>query len=395
MSTEVSTQSAKRKKSRLRFEINPIVVKEVRSRMRGGRAFATLTGVLIFLAAFSFTIYEMVQVAGRNSYTPLSPMVGQTVFAGLALLELIMVCAVAPSVTAGAISSEREKMTYDMLLATPLSPLSILWGKLVSSLSYIVLLIFAAVPLTSLVFIFGGVSARDMLKGWLIIFVTAIMLCVIGLFMSSLFGRTGRATALTYMVVLLLLFAPIFGAVGVGVMRQTDPPGWVLFASPISALFSAMQPSVSISNISNTFWVIGSFYWIAGSSYWDPNAIPRPIYHYSLVFYGALTLVLYLLSTRLVKPTRRWQIRWAELLVGLALILGYAGLVGLAYMATTGHYENYTQAIEATEAPAPVEESNPAGSGEADPPPEGGLQVTVIPSLTPTPTPIATPTPAP
>jgi ABC-type transport system involved in multi-copper enzyme maturation permease subunit len=394
MSTD-AVQSPLRKKSRFRIEINPIVVKEVRSRMRGGRAFATLTVVLIFLAAFSFSIYAMVQVAGRNSYTPLSPMVGQTLFAGLALLELLMVSAVAPSVTAGAISSEREKLTYDMLLATPLSPGRILWGKLVSSLSFVVLLVFAAIPITSLVFIFGGVSARDMLKGWLVILVSAIMFSVVGLFMSCLFGRTGRATAFTYLVVLLLLLGPIFGAVGVGVMRQTDPPGWMLFASPISALFSAMQPSVSISNISNTFWVIGSFYWIAGTYYWDPVSIPRPIYHYSLVFYGGLTLFLYLLSTRLVKPTRRWRIRWAELLVGLALLLGFFALVGLAYMVTTNQYENFTPAVETTVAPVATEQAPVNENEQAPPVPDGALEVTVVPSQTPSPTPLASATPIP
>ena len=98
-----------------------------------------------------------------------------------------MVCAVTPAVTAGAISGEKEKLTYEMLHGHPaLSPASILWGKLISALSYVFLLLFAAVPLASLVFIFGGVAPRDMLKALVVLVVLAVSLGVLGLFMSAL-----------------------------------------------------------------------------------------------------------------------------------------------------------------------------------------------------------------
>src|SRR5512139_2654592 len=100
----------------LRWQPNPIIIKELRSRMRGVRAFATLTGALLLLGIFSYALYRMVIVASRFSSTPLSPQIGQALFAGLAFLELIIVAAITPSVTAGAISGEHEKQTYEMLL---------------------------------------------------------------------------------------------------------------------------------------------------------------------------------------------------------------------------------------------------------------------------------------
>ena len=111
---------------RLRLGINPIIVKELRSRMRGARAFAVLTGTLLLLATVSYALYRIVLAATRYSSSPLSPQIGQSLFAGLAFLELMMVCFVTPAVTAGAISSEQEKLTYEMLLATPMRPASIL-----------------------------------------------------------------------------------------------------------------------------------------------------------------------------------------------------------------------------------------------------------------------------
>ena len=60
-----------------RFELNPIIVKELRSRMRGSRAFATLTGILLILAVFSFALYTLIVRTAQYSSIPLSPQVGQ------------------------------------------------------------------------------------------------------------------------------------------------------------------------------------------------------------------------------------------------------------------------------------------------------------------------------
>lgn len=335
-----------------RWEFNPVIVKELRSRMRGARAFGTLTGILLLLGVFSFALYRMVLVTARFSSTPLSPQVGQMLFSGLAFLELMLICVITPAVTAGAISGEKEKLTYEMLLVTPLHPASILWGKLISALSYVFVLIFAAIPMASLVFIFGGVAIRDMVKAIIMLGAVAIMFGVIGLFISALFGRTGRATAISYLIVLLILFAPLFLAVVIGVFRQSEPPRLMLIPSPISALASALQPSVNPINISSAFWMLGgSVTWIWGMPPISLTSIPRPIYHYSLPIFGAVTLILYLLTTRLVKPTRRWQTHWTEALVATVLLLGYSGLVILAFSGTSNRYDNILPSAPATPIP--------------------------------------------
>ena len=70
--------------------------------MRGARAFIILTGTLLLLGAVSYALYRIVLTTSRYSTTPVSPQIGQTLFVGLALLELMMVCFVTPALTAGA-----------------------------------------------------------------------------------------------------------------------------------------------------------------------------------------------------------------------------------------------------------------------------------------------------
>jgi hypothetical protein len=184
---------------------------------------------------------------------------------------------------------------------------------------------------------------------------------VIGLFTSALFGRTGRATAIAYLLVVLLMSGPLFAALGLSIMQQGDPPRWIMVFSPLSALASSFAPSINLQNLSGMFWMIGSIpYWITGPTPISYTSIPRPIYHYSLPLYGAITLVLYMITTRLVRPTRKWRIHWSELLVGLVLLMGYTGLVALMFGGTANRYENIILLEEATPTPVSTQEFNDA-----------------------------------
>jgi ABC-2 type transport system permease protein len=366
-------------KTNIRLSVNPIVVKELRSRMRETRAFVTLTAVLLLMGFVSYVLYRVALTAGQYSGTPLSPQIGQSLFFALALMLLLMVITITPAVTAGAVSSEEEKQTYEMLMATPLSPASILWGKLVSSLSYIFLLIFAAIPMASLIFIFGGVAPRDMVKALLVIIAIAITFGVFGLFMSTWLKRTGRATVLSYLVVVVLLFGTIFLYAAIGILRQAEPPRWILVANPMSALFSAFSSSLSsnyggLGFFQGFAWLLGgNMQFLTGATI-SQTGIPRPLYHYTLPLYGFLTLVLYMISTRLIRPTRRWSLHWKEAVIMLGFLTAFLGIVGIMFWSTSERYESFFNIFKSAPTPKPFMDSQPAMVAErvipmVEPPP--------------------------
>ncbi len=197
-------------------------VKELRGRMRGKRAFVILTVYLGLMALFAWMILGILETAAQASFGGgfVSSQIGQQLFTALLLLETLLVPFLAPALTASAISLEREKQTLDMLNATPISSLGLVLGKLFSALTYVFLLIIASIPLTALVFVFGGVGPEDLLRGYLVLIVTAIGFGSIGLFFSALIQRTQAATVLTYFVV----FALTMGALFVwAFMRITTP----------------------------------------------------------------------------------------------------------------------------------------------------------------------------
>ena len=76
------------------------------------------------------------------------------------------------------------------------------WASSLSALIYVFLLIAASIPLTAVVFVFGGVGPDDLVRGYIVLVVTALGFGAFGLFCSSLVKRTQAATAITIFGVL-------------------------------------------------------------------------------------------------------------------------------------------------------------------------------------------------
>src|SRR4029078_2289434 len=158
--------------------IAAIGVKELRGRMRGRRAFMILTIYLLLLGGFALMVEQIMEQQFQNPFAGASatagPAIGQAIFAAVLLLMTLQVVFLAPSSTAGAISLEREKQTLELLVTTPISSFAIVIGKLLSPLVYVFLLIAASVPLMAVVFVFGGVGPEDIVRGYIVLIVTAL-----------------------------------------------------------------------------------------------------------------------------------------------------------------------------------------------------------------------------
>jgi ABC-type transport system involved in multi-copper enzyme maturation permease subunit len=217
--------------------VTTIMVKELRSRMRGRRAFVVLTVYLGILALITYGVYVVVEpnaqgmavggFGGFGGQANASALIGQSIFTLLSIFQLVLVSFIAPAFTAGQISLEREKQTLDLLISTPMRPSAIVVGKLAAALAFVVLMIVAAIPITAIVLMYGGASVEDIVRQQAVLLATALALGAIGLFYSALIKRTQAATVLTYITVLgmtigtTMLF--IFWSV---VINQDEPSGF-------------------------------------------------------------------------------------------------------------------------------------------------------------------------
>lgn len=353
---------------RIALQPNPILVKELRSRLRGGRAYLILTGYLLGLGVVCYGVLHIAQVQAASGMQILSAHVGQGLFAVLALAEMMLITFLTPAVTAGAISSEREQLTYDLLVATPLRPGSILVGKLVAALSYVLLLIFAAVPLGSLVLVFGGIAPGDLLKALLLLLLTTLAAGMLGLLCSAMVKRTLRSTIVAYFIILTLVAGSYFAVM----LRNATPlPGAapaaspLLVANPFSAMASiiagssqpggVVQMDVAVAEpaiaglggapmpakamppmmFDSTNMLLNlpplNVFTFGVIDYNNPNGpVVLPVYRYAYIVYPLFSVACYWLASHFVRPRRRWQVGWHDLaMLALLVIIGGAGMYWL------------------------------------------------------------------
>ena len=214
---------------------NPVAVKELRSRMRGRRAFVVLTVYLIGMSGFISLVYLAYASSAGGPFGPDPRQAGKVVFTAVLGMQVILVSFIGPSFTAGAISGEKERQTYDLLRTTLLSANAFVLGKLVSALSYVLLLIVASIPLLSIAFMLGGVSPIELLLSQLLVLAAAVTFALYGLFASSTMRSTLAASVTTFAGTMFLtvglpsvvgIVAAFLGPVLFGV----GSPSWVIEA---------------------------------------------------------------------------------------------------------------------------------------------------------------------
>lgn len=185
-------------------QTNPLIISEMRSRMRGRRAFIALTLFLMLVSCVASGIYASVYSTGIDYYRigapgiQYGPIIGKSIFAGITLLLLGLISFIAPGFTAGALAGERERKTYDVLLVTPLRARQIVLGKLGGVFSFLLLLVLASIPIQSMALLFGGVAPVEVLIAALGLLVTTLAFGALGLYISSLVRTTLVAMVIAY-----------------------------------------------------------------------------------------------------------------------------------------------------------------------------------------------------
>lgn len=198
------------------MEFNPVIVKELRGRMRGWRTAVVTTVYLVGVSGLMLLVYGGLysSAAYRVNAT-----VGKQLLFTIVGMQLLLLSIISPISTAGAISGEREKQTYDVLLTTQLSPLSIILGKLGAALAYALLLIIVTVPLQALALLLGGLSVEEVLLANIVLLMMTVLYGATGIACSSLFRTTLVANSVALgLVVSLTLMWPLFGSLLVATM---------------------------------------------------------------------------------------------------------------------------------------------------------------------------------
>jgi ABC-type transport system involved in multi-copper enzyme maturation permease subunit len=218
----------------------PVLVKELRGRMRGNRAFVILTLYLLVLSVFALLLYLVARSSIDNDPFSAGSTIGKTVFIGIAAVALIQVMLIVPAQAAAAIAGEREHETFDLLIATLLPSWKIVLGKLLAALAYAVMLIVAVVPFMALAFFFGGVTGTEVTIALIGLLVAALLFGAVGILWSVLSARTLTAMMMAHATNLLLLLGlPFVMFVFATVFLRSGDGEWPAWATTYPFVYSA------------------------------------------------------------------------------------------------------------------------------------------------------------
>ncbi|MFC4319860.1 ABC transporter permease [Litchfieldia salsa] len=233
--------------------INPVLNKEFKLRFR---TFKSFLGIFFYLLALGILIIGFVFIQSlSNNQGYFKPDQSKDMFMILSVLQLALILFITPGLTAGVISSERERQTLNMMLTTTQSSTSIILSKLISSISFLLLLIIASLPLYSIVFLFGGISPGQVLMTIGFYTFTIITYGSLGVLFSTLIRKTVVAMVTTYGVTLFLAGGTAFLTLILMQLNQgfynpaagtTNPlPYFTAMLNPPIVLLGTFQPEIT------------------------------------------------------------------------------------------------------------------------------------------------------
>ncbi len=221
------------------MKVNPIYWQETRVSSRSFRLplIIFLCNTILALAAL-LNMYSMVTQAKATAEIQYSSFLNLYVL--VACIEFVMILVIVPALTSGSISGERERQTLNLLLTTRMTPADIVIGKLMASLSTMILLIVSSFPVLALVFIYGGVTVKDIVLLLIAFVSTAVLSGSVGICCSSVFKKSTIATVVSYCVMVAL----VLGTMALGKASGASGSSflaWPLLMNPAVPFSAAME----------------------------------------------------------------------------------------------------------------------------------------------------------
>ncbi|HUT11746.1 MAG TPA: ABC transporter permease subunit [Thermoguttaceae bacterium] len=185
---------------------NPVLQRELLVNLRMTRAFVLLFAYVGLLGLVVYVAWPSQQRLDLTNSKEAKDLVN-LLFLGQFVLMSLMV----PSFAGVSITGEKERRTYEMLLASPLRPGAIVLGKLLASLCHLAVLVFASLPIVMLCLPLGGVSLWEVVATYAAMAASVVTFGMICLAAGSYFTRSSAALVVSYMVILpMALFGVLF-----------------------------------------------------------------------------------------------------------------------------------------------------------------------------------------
>lgn len=212
---------------------NPIVVRVITAAGKRQRHHWARLAYLVSLALVVVFGGGLLLGRGEQGLAELAKQATQT-FMLVSLVQLGLMCFVAPVFCAGAITQEKDANTYHILLTTPLSNAQIVLGSLFSRLAFVAILLLSGLPIFCITMLYGGVTTHEIIESFVLAACTALLTGSIAILISFLRLGTRRTLFAFFIgIAVYLLGVGLIGFSPGGQLPQAPPGPLTIGAAPL------------------------------------------------------------------------------------------------------------------------------------------------------------------
>jgi hypothetical protein len=226
--------------------INPVLVKEFRSRRFGRGHWMVRLAMVCAIASLGLTYAA---TTGSIAWSP------EAVGAIMVLLQTALIVLLTPSLASSMISEERETGAWTLLCMTPLSARQIVVGKLLSVGWTVLLVLLATLPGYAVMILVKPVVLQQVRGVLLTLVLIAVFAVCLSAAVGAFFRQTTTATLFAYLALIVVLAAPMVVWMGRDAPFGHRTVERALAFSPLAAALGLLEaPGFETYDLLPTAW---------------------------------------------------------------------------------------------------------------------------------------------
>ena len=182
----------------------PLLTKELIAQAQNKRTY--VLRVIYAVALYGLALLQYQLISGDGVAGVMNMGGGRRLFDNLVMLQSAMIFLLIPPITCGALTIEKEKDTLALLLLTKLSPLTIVFEKMLSRVFTMATYQLLSLPLFAIIYGIGGVDLGDIIVAIAGLASLTFLVASISILCSTWFRTTSSAFVWTYILLCLLSF---------------------------------------------------------------------------------------------------------------------------------------------------------------------------------------------
>jgi ABC-type Na+ efflux pump permease subunit len=195
--------------------LGPIFMRELVTVPRRTGHHASRAALIGLLTILGITTWQATIGFSRDATLGEAATFGLLLFQIFAFLQLVLTLFFAALSAAGAISQEKDRRTFVLLLLTDMRDYEIVLGKMLGALLPILIQLMVTVPVLSLLLLLGGIDPEQVFQAVLVLFASAVAAGSLGGLVALWRERTFQALALSVLfLVLYICLTQVVGVIG-------------------------------------------------------------------------------------------------------------------------------------------------------------------------------------